>query len=224
MKMRRNKIQLNFFDSNQEFQKFITETYRYVEKMFTKNSQSQSHSLEHTIRVANTCMDITKRHGASIDILLTAALFHDVGRAEEEKTGENHADISSELAKEYLEKQEKHDMVTEVYDAIKSHRFSTEIVPRFKEGKILKDADALDALGIIGLYRVISYSAERNVDMETTNLHFHEKLLVLPSLMHFKYSRKLAKRKCEILSTFSKGLEKTIHKSDFEKLLIRLEK
>jgi uncharacterized protein len=221
--MQKTKIQLNFFDSNQEFQKFITETYHYVDNIFSRNNQSQSHSLEHTIRVANTCIDIAERLGASIDILLTSALFHDVGRAEEEKTGRNHADISAELAKEYLEKKERYDMIPEVCDAIKSHRFSTKISPKFKEGKILKDADALDALGVIGLYRVISYSAERNVDMGKTNMHFHKKLLVLPSLMHFKYSKKLAKRKCKILITFSKGLEKTIYRSDFEKLLIRLE-
>jgi len=222
--MRKSKIQLSFFDSNREFQKFITAAYHYVESIFTTHNQSQSHSLEHTIRVTNTCIDIAKRLGASIDTLLTAALFHDVGRAEEEKTGGNHADISAELAKEYLEKQDKCDMIPEVYDTIKSHRFSTKIQPKSKEGKILKDADALDALGIIGLYRVISYSAERNVDMRKTNKHFHDKLLTLPSLMHFKYSKKLAKKKCKILSTFSKGLEKTIYRSDFEKLLTRLEK
>ena len=222
--MRKSKMQLSFFDSNREFQKFMTVTYHYVEKIFTTNKHSQTHSLEHTIRVANTCIDIAKHLGASIDILLTAALFHDVGRAEEEKTGRDHAGISAELAKEYLEKQEKYDMIPEVCNAIKSHRFSTKIQPKFKEGKILKDADALDALGITGLYRVISYSAEKNVDMRKTNEHFHEKLLVLPSLMHFKYSKKLAKRKCKILSTFSKGLEKTIYRSDFEKLLSRLEK
>ncbi|MHA1591794.1 MAG: HD domain-containing protein [Candidatus Heimdallarchaeaceae archaeon] len=222
--MRKSKMQLSFFDSNREFQKFMTVTYHYVERIFTTNKHSQTHSLEHTIRVANTCIDIAKHLGASIDILLTAALFHDVGRAEEEKTGRDHAGISAELAKEYLERQEKYDMIPEVCNAIKSHRFSTKIQPKFKEGKILKDADALDALGITGLYRVISYSAEKNVDMRKTNEHFHEKLLVLPSLMHFKYSKKLAKRKCKILSTFSKGLEKTIYSSNFEKLLSRLEK
>lgn len=222
--MQKSKMKLGFFDSNREFQKFITSTYLYVESIFTTNNQSQTHSLEHTVRVANTCIDIAKRLGASIDTLLTAALFHDVGRVEEEKTGRCHADISAEMAREYLEKQEKYDMIPEVCDAIKSHRFSTKIQPKFKEGKILKDADALDALGIIGLYRAISYSAERNVDMKKTNMHFHEKLLVLPSLMHFKYSKKLAKRKCNILSTFSKGLEKIMYKSDFEKLLTRLEK
>ncbi len=222
--MQKSKMKLGFFDSNQEFQKFIVSTYYHVESIFTTNNQSQTHSLEHTIRVANTCIDIAKRLGASIDTLLTAALFHDVGRAEEEETGRNHADISTELAREYLEKQEKYDMIPEVCDAIKSHRFSTKIEPKFKEGKILKDADALDALGIIGLYRVISYSAERNVDMKKTNMHFHEKLFVLPSLMHFKYSKKLAKKKCKILSTFSKGLEKNMYRSDFEKLLTRLEK
>ncbi|MHA1622972.1 MAG: HD domain-containing protein [Candidatus Heimdallarchaeaceae archaeon] len=224
MVMRKSKMQLSFFDSNQEFQKFLTLIYQYVENIFTTNNQSQSHSLEHTIRVANTCIDIAKRLGASIDTLLTAALFHDVGRAEEEKTGRNHADISAELAKDFLEKQERYDMIPEVCDAIKSHRFSTKIQPKFKEGKILKDADALDALGIIGLYRVISYSAERNVDMKKTNIHFHEKLLILPSLMHFKYSKKLAKRKSKILRVFSKGLEKTIYSSDFDKLLTQLEK
>ncbi len=222
--MRKSKMQLSFFESNREFHKFITATYHYVANIFTTHNQSQSHSLEHTIRVTNTCIDIAKRLGASIDTLLTAALFHDVGRAEEEKTGGSHADISAELAKEYLEKQNKYDMIPEVYDAIKSHRFSTKIQPKFKEGKILKDADALDALGIIGLYRVISYSAERSVDMRKTNMHFHEKLLTLPSLMHFKYSKKLAKKKCKILRVFSKGLEETIYRSDFEKLLTRLEK
>ncbi|MBY8999977.1 MAG: HD domain-containing protein [Candidatus Heimdallarchaeota archaeon] len=222
--MRKSRTKLNHFNSIQEFQKFITETYQFVKNKFIENNHSQSHSLEHTIRVTNTCLTLAQRLGAKIDILLTAALFHDVGRAEEEKTGQNHAEISAEIAEDYLRNQGKQDMVNEVCDAIISHRFSVKTEPKFKEGKILKDADALDALGTIGLYRVVSYSAERNVDMQGTNKHFHDKLLVLSSLMHFKFSRKLAEKKSKILISFSNGLERNIDKSKFEKLLQRLEK
>ena len=220
--MRKSKLKLSSFNLNQEFQEFITETHQFVERKFKESEQSQSHSLEHTIRVANTCLTLGQRLGAKLDILLTAALFHDIGRAEEEKTGQNHAGISALIAEEYLKDQGRHNMIAEVCDAIRSHRFSGKIEPKFREGKILKDADAIDALGTIGLYRVISYSAERNVNMEGTNQHFHDKLLVLSSLMHFKLSKKLAKRKSKVLISFSKGLEKNIKQSKFEQLLKQL--
>lgn len=221
--MKKSKLEFKHFKDELEFKEFIKKTYQYVEQEFSKNSNSQSHSLEHTIRVTNTALDIASHLGACIDVLLIAALFHDLGRPEEEKTGKSHAEISAILAQDYLEKNGRREMKTEVSDAIRSHRFSSKITPKFKEGKILKDSDALDALGTIGLYRVISYSIETDVDIRKMKQHFHDKLLQLSSLMHFRLTKRMAKRQSRILRRFVRGLDRDITRSDFQLLSQRLE-
>ena len=222
MIMKKSKTHYKFVKSNQEFKLLLEKAFQHIIKYFDDNDTSKSHSLKHTIRIANSCFGISKKIGGALDVLLTAALFHDVGRAEEEKTGKCHAEISASIAESFLREQGLEGMTTEVCDAIKSHRFSKKIAPKFKEGKILKDADALDALGAIGLYRTISFATESGVELEEAVKHFDDKLLKLPSLMHFKYTRRIAKKECKILIKFENGIKSNLKESNFEMLMKKL--
>ena len=221
--MKEIKGNLKYFDNVADFNDILIKIYEFVRQQFLIYESKTAHSLEHTIRVANLCLDLAIKFDAAIDVILIAALFHDIGRPIEELTGRCHAEISSEKAKEFLESYSKKDLISEVCSAIKTHRFSKGIEATTKEGKILKDADALDALGVIGIYRTISFSTEKGLNLEEARKHFDDKLLKLPSLMHFPLTKKIAEKECIILEEFAQEMDLGIDKSKFKLLLNRLQ-
>ncbi len=220
--MKDSEDYLEFFPNYYEFKGILIKAYQFILKQFLVSGNKKSHSLEHTIRVTHTCMKLGYELNAKLDVLIIAALFHDTGRPIEEATGRCHAELSADIATEFLKEHSLNDMIPEVCDIILSHRFSKKIKPKSKEGKILKDADALDALGAMGLYRTISYSIEKKYDLKKALEHFDEKLFKLPELMHFPFTKKLAEERCKILKEFVKDIEENREKSNFDSLLEQL--
>ena len=113
-----------------------------------------------------------------------------------------------------------------VLDAIISHSFSQNKVPKTLEGKILQDADRLDALGAIGIARVFAtggslkrpfyniddpFCKKRIPDDHTWTVdHFFQKLLKLESLMNTKSGKAEAKKRTRILKEFLNQLKQEI--------------
>ncbi len=113
-----------------------------------------------------------------------------------------------------------------ISDAIRDHSFSQKKIPNTIEGKILQDADRLDALGAIGIARVFATSGslkrpfydiddpfckKRNPDDKIWAVdHFYKKLLTLESLMNTKSGKAEAKKRTEILKEFLKQLKDEI--------------
>jgi len=213
---------LKYFDNLIDFNDFLMKTYQHVEGYFQRYGDRESHSLEHTIRVANTCFDLAQHLGATIDVLLVSAIFHDVGRPMEENTGECHAEISAEIASSFLKEHALNEMVHEVVENIRSHRFSKGIQPTTKEGKILKDADALDALGAIGIYRTIIFSLEKGYNLNKAVEHFYEKLFKLSELMHFPLTKQIAEKETKLMHLFVDEITDDMQKSKFITLTDRI--
>jgi len=220
--MKIQKENLKYFSSVSEFREFLIKAYQFVRQQFLLYNNKESHSLEHTIRVVNSCISLASKLDGAIDVVVIAALFHDVGRPLEDTLGKCHAETGAETASSFLIQNSLNDMVSEIKDIILSHRYSKKIEPTTKEGKILKDADALDALGAIGLYRTISYSVEQGYDLERALEHFEEKLFRLPSLMRFDLTRKIAEKETEMLRDFVKQAERGIENSNFEMIIANL--
>ena len=213
---------LKYFSSVSKFREFAIKAYQFVRQQFLLTNNKESHSLEHTIRVTNTCINLALKLDGSIDVVVIAALFHDVGRPLEETLGRCHAETSAEIAASYLIQNSLSDMVSEISDIILSHRYSKKLEPTTIEGKILKDADALDALGAIGLYRTISYSLEKGYTLKQGLKHFEEKLFKLPNLMRFELTKKIAEKEIKILRDFVEQSEKDIENSSFETIISNL--
>lgn len=153
------------------------------------------HGYPHVLRVWRWAYKIVESEGLGIDkeLLDTAVLLHDIGRA----VGEPHAYYSAVLAKGILsDKGYSSDFIDKVVNAILYHSFSYSgkhgIKPLTEEAKILSDADKLDALGVIGFLRVFYFSWQHNRDLKHTIQHFYNKILKLSDLMHYEYSRKKA--------------------------------
>ncbi|WP_326493515.1 HD domain-containing protein [Methanogenium organophilum] len=55
--------------------------------------QSGSHGFDHTLRVTSLCVEIGKAEGVDMQVLIPAALFHDVTRPLEKETGIPHDSV-----------------------------------------------------------------------------------------------------------------------------------
>ena len=199
------------------------ESLKKIAKKKLKNNDP-AHDFEHIMRVYRNVEKICKTETGNKKLILSAVLLHDIIKS---KTQKNSAEKSAKLAEKILK--ENHftsDEIGLVSDAIREHSFSKGKIPSTPEGKILQDADRLDAIGAIGVARVFSFSGSHNRSFydphdpfsKNRNLddgkwaldHFYEKLLKLEAKMNTKTGKLLAKKRTKILKNFLKEIKREI--------------
>ena len=162
-----------------------------------------THGLEHTMRVYRTCIALGKALGADMPILLPAVLLHDIVR-----DGEDHALASSIKAGEILRDLGYTERtIEEISKTIGAHSFSAGRMPESLEAKILSDADKLDAMGALGVYRAAMYSEENGRLLEDFVAHFSEKLLTLRDMIFTDVARRLAESRHGFLLVYLEQIE-----------------
>lgn len=109
-----------------------------------------AHDIDHVLRVLALAERLARAEGADRGIIYAAALLHDIARS----SGEDHAIAGARQARRILEERGAPlAFVDAVAAAIRDHRFRTGAPPQTLEGRILYDADKLDAIGAIGVAR-----------------------------------------------------------------------
>ena len=187
-----------------------------------------AHDFDHIMRVYTNAKKIVKEEKVDEKLVLSAALLHDIVSYPKSSNRSKFSSIDSAKKSKIILKKygfsEKE--ITIVSDAIKDHSFSQNKVPETLEGKILQDADRLDALGAIGIARVFATSGslnrsfyniddpfctKRNPDDDLWAVdHFFNKLLKLESLMNTRSGKIEAKKRTNVLQEFLKQLKDEI--------------
>ena len=121
------------------------------------NDDDPVHDFDHILRVLALAERIGAAEGADMEVLRAAALLHDVGRDEAEANGVDHAQFATARARQILDDAPPA-KVEAVVEAILAHRFRSGPPPESLEGRVLFDADKLDAIGAIGVARAFAYS------------------------------------------------------------------
>lgn len=164
------------------------------------------HSFEHIKRVYSTCLFLGEKNRADLSILLPAAILHDIGRGHE-----NHAEESGRIALKILKELDfNEEKQHAIVNTILAHSFTGGRTPDTIESKILSDADKLDAMGAIGIYRASMYSLEHKRPMKDFINHFHEKLLKLKDLMYTAEGKKLAELRLRFMLKFLDEMRREI--------------
>ena len=183
-----------------------------------------AHDFEHIMRVYRNAEKICKTENGNKKLILSAVLLHDIVKIKNQKDS---AIKSAKLSEKILKENNFFDdEIKIISDAIREHSFSKGKIPSSIEGKILQDADRLDAIGAIGLARVFSFSGSNNRpfydpkdpfsrnrsvnDNKWALDHFFEKLLTLEKKMNTKTGKILAKNRTKILKNFLKELKSEI--------------
>jgi uncharacterized protein len=191
-------------------------------------SNDAAHDFEHIMRVYKNAQRIAKMEGANQKIVLTSVLLHDIiSYSKSDPRSKNSSTESAKEAQKILQRfGYRKDEIMMVSDAIRDHSFSKGTTPETLEGKVLQDADRLDAIGAIGIARVFSvggtegrafYNSQDPFcvtrspdDTRWTVDHFYKKLLLLEKKMNTKTAKIEAKRRVNIMKQFLRQLESEI--------------
>ncbi|AKB47303.1 metal-dependent phosphohydrolase [Methanosarcina sp. Kolksee] len=189
--------------------------------------EPSSHDMSHINRVEALCLEIQKEEGGDPLVLQLAALLHDVGIIKEHEEGGDHAVYSADIASEFLSRTGLGKEVIEaVTSCIRTHRFSAGEKPDSLEARILQDADRLDALGAVGIFRAVlsmgalrmlkhktgmdKGSSKRTVYIEDPIEGFNEymkyKPFTIPEKLNTDAAKKIAEERLKIMHIYLKAL------------------
>ena len=175
----------------------------YIEVLFRGNAGG--HDSAHTLRVYSNAMRIAEGESCNIRIVALAALLHD---ADDHKlfNTENNANAREFLTAQGVDPEE----IESICEAINSVSFSQNRGrrPATIEGKIVQDADRLDAIGAIGIARTFAFGGEHGRTLESSIDHFHEKLLLLKGEMNTEAAKQLAEERHDFMVRFLEEFEK----------------
>ncbi len=123
-----------------------------------------AHDFDHVLRVTTLAERIARAEGADVEIVRTAALLHDIARADEDIRAQgDHAQLAAERARAILlARGATPAQADAIAHAIAAHRFRGSTPPRTLEAQVLFDADKLDSIGAIGIARAYAVSGALN--------------------------------------------------------------
>jgi uncharacterized protein len=181
----------------------IEKAKAYVNKHL--GDEITGHDYFHALRVYDMAMYLAVGKEVDVDIIGLAAILHDL---DDEKITQN-----KNLVKKFFEENSISDSAkSAVYDIINNMSFRDYQKGKnvtSLEGKIVQDADRLDALGAIGIARVFSYSGKlqrmiykNSIDDDSAIAHFYQKLFLLPDLMNLDEARVIAEERVEFMKEF----------------------
>ena len=157
----------------------------YVRSLFDSNSDG--HGYDHTLRVYQNALLIAESEpGCDLQIVALAALLHD---ADDHKlfSTENNANARRFLTGRSMPA-DRIDRICEVINAV-SFSKNRDKRPDTLEGRIVQDADRLDAIGAVGIARTFAFGGSHGRALDSSIDHFYEKLLLLKGMMNTAKAR-----------------------------------
>ena len=187
----------------------------------TLTGESSGHDWWHIARVRALARTIASAEHADSFICELAALLHDI--ADPKIAGDwdtGLARVGDWLAAHGVPVAER-DHVLEIIATI-SFAGGNKPSPRTLEGRVVQDADRLDAIGAMGIARAFAYGGahgrifydpaispratmtaeEYRSHLTPTINHFYEKLLLLKDRMNTDYARRLAEQRHQVMEAF----------------------
>ena len=199
----------------------IAEAESHVRSLF--ESDSGGHDWWHLVRVRRLAEHIAQREGGDLTVIVLAALLHDVN---DWKFADGDLEAGPQAVREWLV---DHDGEAALADAVASivaevsfKGAGVATIPATLEGRIVQDADRLDAIGAIGIARAFAYGGSRGRPLHdpavapslhrsfeeyrsstgATLNHFYEKLLLLKERLHTETARRIASERHAFMSRF----------------------
>lgn len=204
-----------------EAQEILKITSEYIKKAMY--AESSGHDWWHIYRVHNLALKINEKENKNPFVISMIALLHDI--FDEKFSTGNIRDNLINLMKELeiydsLSKEDLENILHSVENLGFKGGFNT--VSISYEGKIVQDADRIDAIGAIGIARTFAYGGKkgipiynpdqgiveitsqeeyRNLKTHTIN-HFYEKLLKLKDTLNTECAKEIAEKRTAYMQEF----------------------
>ena len=199
----------------------IDKTCRFVEEKLA--GEASGHDWWHIYRVWNLAKKIAGQEGASLMVVELAALLHDIADWKFHDGDENKGPqmVEQFLAANHVERR----VIDPVIEIVASISYKGAGVPtpmKTLEGKVVQDADRLDAIGALGIARTFAYGGYKNrliyhpeekpvlhqsfddykKNQGHTINHFYEKLLLLKDRMNTASGKRLAEARHQFMQAY----------------------
>jgi uncharacterized protein len=199
---------------NHEEKIIIEKTARHVKEVL--GAEGTGHDWWHILRVWNNAKHIAQYEQVNLLVVELAALLHDIADWKFH-SGDEHA--GGRAAQTWLESLSvDKNIITQVIHIVDNLSFKGAAVAAANlsdEGRVVQDADRLDAIGAIGIARAFAYGGHKgralyNPDEKpelhtsfeaykrgegSTINHFYEKLFLLKDRMHTNAAKELAAKR-----------------------------
>lgn len=196
----------------------IALTKKYVRQMLEQDRTG--HDLHHIKRVYRLANYIAEQEKVDPFVVSLAALLHDI---KDHKFTGGDSTVGANLAADFLSGLNvPEEICREVREIILGISFKggfNKDVSLTPAGKVVQDADRLDAIGAIGVARALTYGGymgrilydpmippqtyetiDAYLSNESTTInHFYEKLLKLKNTLHTKTARRIAVKRHQFL-------------------------
>lgn len=198
----------------------VERTGKYVKGRL--EGEPSGHDWWHVLRVARIATHIAQTEGADLYIVQLAALLHDLDDWKFSEDGQP----GTKEAREWLESIDVDAATIEricgIIEGISFRGAGVETPALSLEGRVVQDADRLDAIGAVGIGRTFAYGGRKGFAMHdpslkphlhrsfeeyreskgTTVNHFYEKLLLLKDRMNTESGKKMANERHAFLKAF----------------------
>lgn len=190
-------------------------------KSFVKNKlykEGSGHDWFHIKRVYNLATYICENEGGDEFIIKMTSLLHDI---DDWKFSNNNKTTESFLKSISVDEES----IYKIMNIITTMSYKGGVINSYQnnlEGKIVQDADRLDAMGAIGIARAFTYGGSKNILMynphikpknfqnldEVKNLdnhtinHFYEKLLKLKDLINTDTAKQIAEERHRFMEIY----------------------
>jgi uncharacterized protein len=185
--------------------------------------EGTGHDWYHIDRVRRLALQLQAREGGDAIVVELAALLHDVSdhkfNGGDFELGEV---IADEILKNHGVDKEISKHIAEIVKNVSYKGSGVQDVMNSLEGKIVQDADRIDAIGAIGIARTFAYGGsvgqmiydpniapKENQSVESyvnershTINHFYEKLLLLKDRMHTNTGRAIAEERTDFMQNY----------------------
>lgn len=199
----------------------VEKVKKHVQEVFAHDATG--HDWFHIERVHAMACHLQKHEGGNLELIELAALLHDIS---DHKMNGGKLNAGGEVAYDLLmelncDKQLAMN-VKEIVDGVSYKGAHVQDSMRSTEGKIVQDADRLDAIGAIGIARAFAFGGAKDRPMYVPNHkpvmhetfesyasskshtvnHFYEKLLLLKDRLHTKSAKEIGNHRHEVMEKF----------------------
>lgn len=202
-------------------QEIISKTADHVKSILL--GESSGHDWWHIQRVWKLAKTIGEKENADLFIVELAAILHDIA---DWKFADGDEEVGPKLAREWLvplgvdEKEIDH--ITEIIKDLSYKGAKVKTSMKTLEGKVVQDADRLDAMGAIGIARCFAYGGHKGREIYNPEIkpqmhdtadayknnkspsinHFYEKLLLLRDLINTESAKVIAQERHDFMEKY----------------------
>ncbi len=184
-------------------EQMINEAIKYMSKYH--ETDSTGHDYHHVMRVLRVAIDLSQNYEVDLLVVSLAAILHDLDDPK--------IRTDSLLAKSYLSSLEiEDDRREQILEIIMNMSFSKQKLGKAVttlEGRIVQDADRLDALGAIGIARCFAFGGSHHRPIyngdkndQSSIAHFYQKLLHLETLINLPEAKIIAMERTDFMKEY----------------------